>query len=321
MVRFLLVLSLLLVAQPAAALDDRELYENIVERVAQGENYYAAAADELRKGGYPLKPTLAFRPPTLAVVQATLPNTLVRFVLLLALVVAAVFAWMRMLADRSAKERVVTITLLMCGLANVGAPNSIYLHEAWAICFITLSLAFHRNLALCLLFAFVAILIRETAILFPIAMGIVALLQRDWRRAGWLVGLGLSSAALWLLHGMAAAQVVTSADPASPGWLALGGPAQILKASKWNLLTSQLGGIWLGLAVLLMAIGLGMVQRLELRIAALFVALSSITLLFFGRPDNDYWGIMFSPFLALGLPSLAKFGSEKLRLIRANSKP
>jgi hypothetical protein len=315
MKRLALILCLLIFAGPAEARDDRQLYENIVERVAQGEGYYSTAADELRKGGYPLKPALAFRPPTLAVIEAMLPNRFTRFAALIMIMSAAVYSWMRMLRDDTAIRRIATVTMLVCGLANVGGPGSVYLHEAWAICFIALSLGFYRNLGLSLTFAFIAVLIRETAILLPIAMGISALFRGDQRRALWLMGLGVVAATFWLVHAMAVSQVVTSADPASPGWIALGGLPQVLSASKWNLLTSQLEGIWLALVVLMMTLGLALAKRLEIRIAALFVALFAIALLFFGRPDNDYWGIMVSPFMALGIPSVGAALHEKVHAI------
>ena len=300
--RLLIALLCLFFASPVAAADDRVLYENIVERSDEG--YYAAAADELRKGGYPLKPVPAFRPPTLAVFQGVLPSTMSRFIVLVMLCLAAVFAWMQTLKDAPAWERISVVTMLMLGLANVGAPGSVYLHEAWSICFIALSLALYRKLAWCLFFALVAVTIRETAILFPIAMGIIALIERDWKRAGWLVALGLFCAGLWGVHAWAVSQVVTEADPQSQGWLAMGGAPLLLAASKWNILTSQLEGSWLALAFLLFAVSLATVERIELRVAAVYVCLFSFALLVFGRPDNDYWGIMFAPFLAVGLPTL-----------------
>lgn len=317
MVRLFVLLCLMLFSFPVAAKeDDRVLYENIVERVDEG--YYAAAADELRKGGYPLKPPPAFRPPSLAIFLGFLPNTLSRLGVLIVLCVGAVFAWMRMLEDAPAWERISLILLLMCGLANVGGPNSVYLHEAWSVCFIALSLAYYRNLAWCLIFALIAVMIRETAILFPISMGIIALIERDFKRAAWLILLGLTCAAFWFAHAVAATTILLPSDPASPGWIAMGGVPMVLAASKWNLLTSQLEGVWLALAFSVFALSLATVKRVELRIAALYVALFSFALLWFGRPDNDYWGIMFSPFIALGLPSFFKFASNlrpKLRSV------
>lgn len=306
-------------ASPLKAEDDRVLYEDIVEHTHAGKAYYPVAAEELRAGNYPLKPPMAFRPPTLAVFLGTLPNSTVRFLVLFALVLTTVLAWMRLFSDARPWERIATVTLLMCGLANVGAPSSVYLHEAWAICFIALSLAFYRRLAWSVGLAFIAVLIRETAILFPIAMGLVALFDRDWRRAWALVALGLAAAALWAWHAATVLAVVTPADPTSPGWITMGGIDMLLASSKWNLLTSQLEGIWLVFAITLFAVSLASVKRIELRVASLFVALFSLALLFAGRTDNNYWGIMISPFLAIGLPSLGKSIADAFRSKKTSS--
>lgn len=92
----------------------------------------------------------------------------------------------------------------------------------------------------------------------------------------------------------------------------MGGGPMVLAASKWNILASALNGLWLALAFLLFALSLATVKRIELRVAAAYVCLFCFALLIFGRPDNDYWGIMFSPFLAVGLPSLLKSAGRGL---------
>lgn len=313
--RCIILLLSLFLAYPAEARDDRVLYEQIVERVQNGEPYYKAAAEELRDGGYPLRPVPAFRPPTLAVALAQLPSHLARLVALLTLCVLAVLAWMRTLSDAPALERIATITLLMFGLANVGVPNSVYLHEAWAICFIALSLAFYRRLGVCLAFAMIAVLIRETSIIYAIAMGLLALMTRDWKRALFLIAMGIMSAGFWLLHALMVSQVVTAEDPVSPGWIASGGIPMVLAAAQWNIITSQLSGGALAVVVSILLLSLIAVKRVELRVAAVFVALFSFVLLFLGRADNAYWGIMTAPFLALGLPSAMQrlIGSYRAR--------
>ena len=53
---------------------DLDLYRDIIRRVGAGEAYYPVAADELRKGGYPLKPFVTFRLPTLADAYAHIPE-------------------------------------------------------------------------------------------------------------------------------------------------------------------------------------------------------------------------------------------------------
>ena len=52
----------------------------------------------------------------------------------------------------------------------------------------------------------------------------------------------------------------------------------------------------------------GLVLTIIFRCAALLLCLFSpvVGLLAFGRPDNNYWGVMFSPLLLLGLPALMR---------------
>ncbi|HEY6814812.1 MAG TPA: hypothetical protein VI168_04660, partial [Croceibacterium sp.] len=63
-------------AQSAVAADeqardvDSALYRRIVGRVAAGDSYYKAAMEEQRSRGYPVRPGLAVRMPTLALVTA-----------------------------------------------------------------------------------------------------------------------------------------------------------------------------------------------------------------------------------------------------------
>src|SRR5690606_27602468 len=45
---------------------DFDLYQAINERIAAGEGYYDAALDEQRARGFPTKPFVTVRPPTLA---------------------------------------------------------------------------------------------------------------------------------------------------------------------------------------------------------------------------------------------------------------
>ena len=80
----------------------------------------------------------------------------------------------------------------------------------------------------------------------------------------------------------------------------------ILAASRWNLLTASLPNPLLIAALVIMGCGLSLVRRDELQVAAVTVALFCIALLALGRPENNYWGIMFAPFLGLGLPELVR---------------
>jgi hypothetical protein len=309
----LLMLSL----TPSVAMaEDRDTYREIVERMHDGEGYYPAAAVELREGNFPLKPGLAFRPPTLAWLLSWLPDTTARFAVLVGLVIAAVLAWARSFSDETSAYRLSLVAFLMCGLANVGGPASVYLHEAWAIVMMTFSLAFYRRLALSAIFALFAVLIRETALAFVAATAVVALVQADYRRVSVMVGIVIVSVVLWFYHAHLASMQTNPSDLSSPGWLYFQGPSMILATSKWNLLTAALPDPFLIALLVVMGCGLALVRRDELQVAAVTVALFCIALLALGRPNNNYWGIMFAPFLGLGLPELVRRTRRQIALAR-----
>ena len=75
---------------------DLDLYRDTIRRVGAGEPYYPVAADQLRKGGYPLKPFVTFRLPTLAMIYAQVPEILMSIVEGL-LALGVVFVWWRRL--------------------------------------------------------------------------------------------------------------------------------------------------------------------------------------------------------------------------------
>src|SRR5436305_1131772 len=60
-------------ATPSSGGTDIDLYERIIKRMSKGETYYAAAADELPKGGYPTGSVFNWRLPTYAWFYAPLP--------------------------------------------------------------------------------------------------------------------------------------------------------------------------------------------------------------------------------------------------------
>jgi hypothetical protein len=170
----------------------------------------------------------------------------------------------------------------------------------------TFSLAFYRRLPLSAIFALLAVLIRETALAFVAATALVALMHSDFRRVAAMIGIATVSVALWFYHAQLAAMQTVPSDLTSPGWLYFEGPSMILAASRWNLLTASLPNPLLIAALVIMGCGLSLVRRDELQVAAVTVALFCIALLALGRPENNYWGIMFAPFLGLGLPELVR---------------
>jgi hypothetical protein len=251
-----LALTISPVAVNATAIDDRVLYQHIVDRVGGGEGYYQAAASELREHNYPLRPVLAFRPPTLAWIEALLPSTAARLAVLCLLTLGSVLLWHCSLSNRPAVERLALVIAAVTGLANVGALGSMYLHEAWSIVFQLAALAMLRKSAIaCGAFVLCALVVRETALPFAGAMGLVAWVF-GYRWAATAVAAAVALAlVLYGFHALAVASVVQPSDHVSPGWLSFSGPSLVAAAAQWNLLLAPLpvGAVLVALPILLVS--------------------------------------------------------------------
>jgi hypothetical protein len=168
---------------------DLGLYEKIVAGVKGGDNYYTAATDAMRAGGYPLRPFVTVRMPGLAVVLAALPGWASRLLLLaLAVLTGGLwFARLRAALPRLA-PRIVAFLLLLGSLLAFLQPGLVAFHEIWAGLLVALSLALWRpgRWVEPVAVALAAMLIRETAALYVVIMA--ALAWRDGARRealGW----------------------------------------------------------------------------------------------------------------------------------------
>ncbi len=312
-----LLLATLLVfatpAPPAASGDaanraddqaDVMLYETIVENVRHGGHYYAVAADAMRSGNYPLKPFVTFRLPTLARVQASVPQGVV-IVLLYVLAAAVALAWYVRLAPAFARTppRTVAMALLAGGLMAFVQRDLIAFHEIWAGLFIALSLAVYRPAAWLpsVAFGLAAALIRETAGLYLALMAVLALLGGQRREAtGWLVAGAVLALAL-AAHAHAVAAVVRPLDPSSPGWTGQLGFGFFVRTMTVSTALA-LAPLWLAAPL----VGLSLFgwaawhDPLGLRVALLLAAYA-VVLSLFGRLDTFYWGLLVAPLLLVGL--------------------
>ena len=307
-------LSALTVPQPAAVsgspanrADDEAdivLYEAIVDGVRHGGNYYDVAAQELRRGDYPLRPFVTFRLPTLAMVQSLMPNWAV-IGLLWALAAGVMFAWYRRLRPAFARPPplLIAMVLLAGGMGAFVQADLAAFHEVWAGLLIALSLALRRPghwIAAAGVGA-IALLIRETSALYVGIMVVLAWVEGDRREAlGWASGLALLAVAV-VAHAHAVAQVVTPVDPASPGWAGMLGFGFFVEAMTLST-ALRLAPMWL--AALLMGLTLfGWAAWRDLtgiRALATFSAYAVLIALF-GRVDTFYWGLMVAPAILIGL--------------------
>ncbi|HTG37331.1 hypothetical protein [Sphingomonas sp.] len=284
---------------------DAALYGGIIAAMRGGGGYYEVAADQLRVLDYPVRPFLAFRLPTLAVVQAALPPMLVP-VLMLAIALAAGFAWLARLTHGALARPtplVAAATLLAAGLVAFVQWPLWPFHIFWAAPLVTLSLALRRPglwlsavaIGLC------AALIRETAALYLVVMAAVAWAEGDRREAGgWLAALGLFALVLGV-HAWGASHVAGPLDAQSPGWLGLNGPGLF---ARFVVEGSALAVVPMAIAAPLVALGAfgwaGWSDPAGKRVAATIGACAVATM-FSSSPDASDWAMMAVPLCLVGL--------------------
>lgn len=299
---------------------DLILYESVIGHVAAGENYYTAAAEELRRGNYPLRPFFAFRLPTLAVAAAWLGRPAM-LALQFALFITMTWAWWARLDGQFAdKGRRISATMLAAaGLAVSFSGRYAYLHEVWAGTLLALSLALHRpgRAGWSIVTAAVALAIRELALPYLLLMGCLALCRRNWREAaGWL-GVVLLFALALTWHADEVAKVVQSSDPGSPGWTTFGGWAGFLRtyylAGPLRWLPAELAAPLIILALFGWAS-----WKSETGLAAtLLYAGYALAFMLFGRANNFYWGLMVAPAFLVGLAFLPRAFADLSSALRA----
>lgn len=286
----------------AESIGDVGLYQRIVADMRSGQSYYAAVAHEHRAHGYPLRPFVTVRLPTLAGTLALLPGEIAPRAMLMLLALAAVAAWAwRLAAARIPPGRyMVALIAVIAGASFALAPTGPFLHEIWAGLLIALSMALRRPNAW---FAAVAVgtaaaLLRELAAPYLLVMALTAAWERHYREAGaWCAGLAVFACVL-TLHAAQVNALSMPTDTGSPGWLALGGWQFVLQTACW--IPEMLGVGW-SVAILLPLALLGLTARpLDWRLS-LTVGGYTAGFLFVGRHDTSYWGLMTAPLWPLGL--------------------
>jgi hypothetical protein len=284
---------------------DPALYQAVSKRVAAGENYYVAAAQEQRDRGYPLRPFVTMRLPTLALVTTFVGGEDHARLLLRLLTLAMLLAVAVRLRHTSPKinQWMPPLMLAVLSASVLIQPGLEVWHEPWAAVLIALSLALRRETAwrasLCAGLA--ACLFRELALPFLLVMAATAAHDRRWRElSGWSAAIG----AFVIVLGLHAWQVTTHipADAVtSPGWsghagwpfiVMMTGASSALAIAPKLLIPALLPVALLGWA--------GVLDATATRVA-LFLGGMVAAFMLIGRPDNFYWGLLLAPLLPVGL--------------------
>lgn len=327
----LIVIGLVLSANPISlarytvdpTISDTALYKAVAERVSKGEGYYEAAFIEHRARGYPLKPFVTVRLPTLAWINAAFGPSLVFVVLQLLTVSAIVAACMRLRESFQTRwGQVGVVASAAFGAVAFVDPLLVVWHEVWAALLISLSLACWgtNRYAASVLLGVAAACIRELALPFLAVMGGVALLERRRDEAlAWFAGMVGVMAGIGI-HAMEVSLHVLDGDKASPGWASFGGwKLALTMIQDSSLLT------WLHVSVTAIVAPLALLGWAAWKSPTgtrgfLIVAGYCCGFMMFGRANNSYWGVLLAPIFFIGLAFAPAALFDLVRAARRSGK-
>ena len=285
---------------------DLALYQAIVTRVQHGENYYTAAAVEQRERGFPLRPAMTMREPTLAYTAAAVGGVKhLRFVLI-ALGAVAGLAMLVKLEGMSSGRTMWWTSAGLTAMFSVAifAPKYVVLHEVWASLLMLMSMLVRRpgrSAWPSVILGFLAVLVREIALPFMAVMALCAWRERKIKEARqWVIATAVFLAG-YAIHYELVLSHTTAGDPQSQGWMRFGGwPFALSTVRESSLLTVL--PFWVT-AVAVPLVLLGWASRkgeFAIRVLALIAAFLAVFVVV-GRPENFYWGILYAPLIGAGL--------------------
>lgn len=312
-----------LLAKEEGMIGDHALYLKVLRKMESGAPYYETVAGEHRVYGYPLRPFVAVRLPTLeyTLSKIGLPaGTIITSILGL----VALFLWRRRLVSDPGLPRYARfgVLLMAANLGQVMSGQWVLMHEVIAGVLIAIALAVYRPerpwAAIAVIAA--ALTIRETVLPVAMLFGLVALIDRDSKAAGAWIAIGLAFAIGLNFHAAAVAGVVKPDDISGDGWLGLNG---------WNNYVSFVHNSsalrfgapqWIAAILTPLALLGWLAWRSRLGTLGLSVQLGyAATFMIFARADNDYWGMLVVPTLFIGLVFAPAALASLVRALRPTS--
>lgn len=292
---------------------DINLYRSIAARVADGKSYYEEVTQLHRERNYPLRPFYTVRLPTLAFITANV-GVMGLIAMSWGLVFASIFVWYRRDPDAPLIEKLGVAGLLAMGGASFVTPDTLFLHGAWCGLLLTLSMGFllQDKWWPALAIAALALAIREFAVLFVGAMGLMALVERRWSCAAGAMAVGLAFLAGLYFHAQAVAPWVLPSDLDSPSWQGMRGPVGLVDDLMDLTYLASLPFAFAALATVLTAVGWAFLPRREAIFSALWFGSAILLIMVFARANNFYWATIMLPAFTLGVAFLAGAAYRKL---------
>ena len=283
--------------------EDLRCYRRIVERVQEGQGYYEAAYQELKRL-YPIQSMFNWRLPYLAWAMGQAPHLLTAQVLGIVLSLLSIGLWFDLSRDALGFPAAAAGSLLLLGAPIYGFSSDVFLaHEFWAGTLITLSLfACAKGWRWAAIgFGIVGLMIRELVLPYAALMLFISFREKKIREAAlWSVGILLFAAAM-AVHYMHVRAYVDGGAVGVNSWIAFGGWKFVLATCSVHpyffLLPPWLTAVLVPLALMGL---LGWTGPLGSRVGAT-VLIYMVLFLFVGQSFNRYWGALYVNLLPLGL--------------------
>jgi len=284
---------------------DVALYRAEVDRVAQGDDYYSAAARELHARGYPTRSVFNWRTPLPMWLVGSLPDPILgkAFLGLLAIVTTCLaFAWL--MDEAGSVGTALGMVALSGALLPVVLGDLFVMPVLWSGVCIALSLAAFgtKRPTVGVVAGLTALFLRELAAPYCLICLAMALWQRRRTEAiGWLAGFAVYGI-YYAVHIVCVLPRIGAHDVAhSQGWMCFGAAGFVVSTAQMNayllLLPQWMTAAYLAIAMLGFAGWKSNSGQRAAWTAAIYVAAFAMA----GHDFNQYWGSMIAPLLAFGV--------------------
>lgn len=294
-------------------LNDGFLYEAVSERVRQGENYYDAAAYELRIRGYSTESIFNWRTPCYSWLFGKLPSSVWgQGLLTLCVILAGAATWVVKIGMTGWKMKLWMYTCVVVSYGWILCPQVAYFTEIWSGLLIFMSVCANARAKwrIGLFLAICAVAIRELALLYILITSFTLIINKKFKISIYYILVALMFLCYYYFWHYRSVVRRTGRPVSFNGiqWIALGGAPFALSACRMNFVVAILppwcGGVFTTLSLL----GLFGSNEKHSKLI-LYVCLSYLILFnFLGKSFNYYWGWMIVPLLSLGfswsIPSL-----------------
>ena len=275
---------------------DAATYQQIVDRMQSGSDFYAATGAVLRSRNYPVASVFNWREPLLAAAIAFLSERV-------AMLVLATLAVSLVMRARPLLRGVLGVLPILPAVVMVTIYDAMFYAELWAgLCIGHAAVSYARNGPRSgVAWAVAALFFRELAAPFCVVAGVRALWRRDRSEiTAWAFG-GLAFVAYYGWHVSQVLSHIQAGDAAhSQSWLAFGGLPFLLHAFR------NASGVMVGLppylfgVLMTFAVSAWWSPTMTWHVRAGVVAYAVFFLLC-GHPFNGYWGLTVAPLFGLWL--------------------